>query len=92
MVAQQQEIAKSKASGESQTWEDLAKVKYTWRVAVENLRMVPPVFGGFRKDLIYIEYDGYLIPKGWQIFWVAPMTHMESSIFPEPSKFDPKYI
>ncbi|KAJ7960751.1 Cytochrome P450 family protein [Quillaja saponaria] len=89
VLQEQQEIAKSKASGESLTWDDLAKMKYTWRVAMETLRMFPPVFGGFRKALTDIEYDGYLIPKGWQIFWVAPMTHMDNSIFPEPSKFDP---
>ncbi|GMY31330.1 cytochrome P450 716B1-like [Fagus crenata] len=47
------------------TWEDLAKMKYTWRVAMETLRIHPPVF------------------------WVSPMTHMDSSILPEPSKFDP---
>ncbi|KAG2682222.1 hypothetical protein I3760_11G182400 [Carya illinoinensis] len=84
-----QEIAKSKPSGEFLTWEDLAKMKYTWSVAMETLRMVPPVFGGFRTALKDIEFGGYLIPKGWQIFWTTPITHMDSSIFPEPSKFDP---
>ncbi|XP_038685633.1 beta-amyrin 28-monooxygenase-like [Tripterygium wilfordii] len=64
-------------------------MKYTWRVAMETLRMFPPVFGGFRRALEDIEYDGYIIPKGWQIFWVTNMTHMDGKIFPEPSKFDP---
>ncbi|KAL5548334.1 hypothetical protein UlMin_003565 [Ulmus minor] len=74
-VLQEQEgIARTKAFGESLTWEDLAKMKFTWRVAMETLRVVPPVFGGFRKALKDIEYGGYIIPKG---------------IFPEPSKFDP---
>lgn len=67
VVAEQEEIAKSKASGESLTWEDLAKMKYTWTVAMEILRMFPPVFGGFRKAMADIEYGGYLIPKGWQV-------------------------
>ncbi|KAJ7960750.1 Cytochrome P450 family protein [Quillaja saponaria] len=89
VLQEQQEIAKSKNSGESLTWADLAKMKYTWRVAMETLRMVPPVFGSFRKALTDTEYNGYLIPKGWLIFWVIPMTHMDSSIFPEPSKFNP---
>ncbi|KAE8125579.1 hypothetical protein FH972_020362 [Carpinus fangiana] len=87
--AEQEEIAKTKPSGEFLTWEDLAKMKYTWKVAMETLRMFPPVFGGFRNALKDIEYGGYLIPKGWQIFWAMPMTHMDSNIFPEPSKFDP---
>ncbi|XP_038685626.1 cytochrome P450 716B1-like [Tripterygium wilfordii] len=86
---EQEEIAKSKLRGESLTWEDLAKMKYTWRVALETLRMIPPAFGGFRKALRDIEFDGYIIPKGWQIFWVSSMTQMDEHIFPEPSKFDP---
>ncbi|KAE8125582.1 hypothetical protein FH972_020365 [Carpinus fangiana] len=89
VLQEQEEIAKTKPSGEFLTWEDLTKMKYTWRVAMETLRMVPPGFGGFRKALKDIEYGGYLIPKGWQIFWAMPMTHMDSNIFPEPSKFDP---
>ncbi|KAK9268433.1 hypothetical protein L1049_000183 [Liquidambar formosana] len=89
ILQEQENIARSKPSGEFLTWEDLAKMKYTWRVAMETLRMFPPVFGGFRKALKDIEYGGYVIPKGWQIFWAASMTHMDNSIFPEPSKFDP---
>ncbi|OMP04426.1 Cytochrome P450 [Corchorus olitorius] len=89
-VLQEQElIAKSKPSGEFLTWEDLAKMKYTWKVAMETLRLFPPIFGGFRKAVKDIEYDGYLIPKDWNIFWVTGMTQMDDSIFPEPSKFDP---
>ncbi|KAJ7960749.1 Cytochrome P450 [Quillaja saponaria] len=64
VLQEPQEIAKSKNSGESLTWADLAKMKYTWRVAMETLRMVPPVFGSFRKALTDTEYNGYLIPKG----------------------------
>lgn len=61
------EIAKSKPSGEFLTWEDLSKMKYTWRVALETLRMIPPVFGGFRTVLEDIHFGGYLIPKGWKV-------------------------
>lgn len=68
MVTEQEEIiAKKKLPGEPLTWEDLTKMKYTWRVANETLRMFPPVFGGFRKALKDIEYGGYIIPKGWQV-------------------------
>lgn len=34
---------------------------------METLRTFPPLFGGFRKTLEDIEYQGYLIPKGWQV-------------------------
>lgn len=33
---------------------------------MEILRLIPPAFGGFRQVLKDIEFDGYLIPKGWQ--------------------------
>ncbi|KAF8023743.1 hypothetical protein BT93_F1052 [Corymbia citriodora subsp. variegata] len=89
VLQEQEEIAESKTSGEPLTWEDLARMKYTWRVAMETLRMVPPVFAGFRVALKDIDYSGYIIPKGWQIFWASSTTHMDESIFPEPSKFDP---
>nr|ACU19728.1 unknown [Glycine max] len=89
VLQEQEEIAKGKLSGEALTWEDLSKMKYTWRVAMETIRMFPPIFGGFRKAATDIEYDGYFIPKGWQIFWVTAMTHMDENIFPEPSKIDP---
>ncbi|KAM0881065.1 hypothetical protein ACQ4PT_033186 [Festuca glaucescens] len=89
MVQEHEEIAKNKADGEALTWEDLTKMKLTWRVAQETLRVVPPIFGSFRKALEDIEFDGYCIPKGWQVFWTANVTHMDASIFPEPEKFDP---
>ncbi|XP_038685629.1 cytochrome P450 716B1-like [Tripterygium wilfordii] len=89
VVQEQEEITKTKSKGEPLKWEDLAKMKYTWRVATETLRMFPPVFGGFRSALKEIEYEGYTIPKGWQIFWVSSMTHMDDRLFPEPTKFDP---
>jgi cytochrome P450 len=42
-------------------------MKLTWRVAQETLRTVPPIFGSFRRALEDIEFDGYSIPKGWQV-------------------------
>ncbi|KAK1680136.1 hypothetical protein QYE76_040984 [Lolium multiflorum] len=89
MVQEHEEIAKNKADGEALTWEDLTKMKFTWRVAQETLRIIPPVFGNFRRALEDIEFDGYSIPKGWQVFWTANVTHMDASIFQEPAKFDP---
>ncbi|KAL5840532.1 hypothetical protein ACOSQ4_013140 [Xanthoceras sorbifolium] len=88
VLQEQEEIAKSKAPGELLTWEDLAKMKYTWRVAIEILRMTPPVFCSFRTVLRDFEYEGYIIPKGWQVMWAACMTQMDEKIFPDPSKFD----
>ncbi|VAI51244.1 unnamed protein product [Triticum turgidum subsp. durum] len=89
MVQEHEEIAMNKGDGDALTWEDLTKMKFTWRVAQEILRTVPPIFGNFRRALEDVEFDGYLIPKGWQVFWTANVTHMDASIFHEPAKFDP---
>lgn len=65
--SEQEEIAKNKAPGEPLTWDDLNKMKYTWRVASEILRIHPPINFTFRKAIQDIEYGGYIIPKGWQV-------------------------
>lgn len=80
MDIEQEEIAKSKASGELLTWNDLAKMKYTWRVALETLRIYPPVYGAFKKVLKDFEYEGHTIPKGWQ---VRKNSIFEQFIFPQ---------
>ncbi|GJN32489.1 hypothetical protein PR202_gb21003 [Eleusine coracana subsp. coracana] len=88
--AEHDEVAKGKGDGEALlTWEDLGKMKFTWRVAQETLRVVPPVFDNFRTAIQDVEFGGYTIPKGWQVFWTAGVTHMDAAIFPEPHKFDP---
>ncbi|KAK1304983.1 hypothetical protein QJS10_CPB11g01298 [Acorus calamus] len=67
VLREQEEIVKNKAPGERLTWEDLNKMKYTWRVAMEVSRIVPPTIGIMRRVLKDIEYKGYRIPKGWQV-------------------------
>jgi len=89
MVQEHDAIAKSKGDGEALTWEDLAGMKFTWRAAQEMLRLVPPIFGTFRRATKDIEFNGYVIPKGWQVMWAAAATHMDGSLFPEPAKFNP---
>ncbi|KAF7051565.1 hypothetical protein CFC21_059795 [Triticum aestivum] len=89
MVQEHEEIARNKVEGEALTWEDLSKMKFTWQVAQETLRINPPVFGTSSTALEDIEFDGYHIPKGWQVIWTAIATHMDPSIFHEPAKFDP---
>jgi len=88
--AEHDEIAKNKqGDGEALTWNDLAKMKFTWTVAMETLRLVPPSFGLFRRAIEDTEFGGYLIPKGWQVFLASSVTHMDAAIFHEPAKFDP---
>ncbi|XP_076884237.1 cytochrome P450 716B1-like [Bidens hawaiensis] len=89
LVREQQEISSNKAPKEYLTWEDLSKMKYTWRVASEILRINPPVALSFRRAKQDIEYGGFIIPKGWQVLISMPMTHMDDRIFQNPTMFDP---
>lgn len=83
------EIAKSKAPGELLSWDDIQKMRYSWNVACEVLRLAPPLQGAFREAMTDFIFNGFSIPKGWKIYWSANSTHKSAEYFPEPEKFDP---
>ncbi|CAJ1960592.1 unnamed protein product [Sphenostylis stenocarpa] len=90
VLEEQMEIIKQREGTEERlTWAEIQKMKYTWRVAQELMRMIPPLFGSFRKALKDTNYQGYDIPRGWQVYWAAYGTHMNDAIFENPQQFDP---
>ncbi|CAI9108350.1 OLC1v1007923C1 [Oldenlandia corymbosa var. corymbosa] len=90
VLKEQRSIAEAKSSsGEPLNWKDLQKMKYTWNVASEVLRLLPPVQGNFREALVDLNYSDFFIPKGWKLYWSPHTTHRNPEYFPEPEKFDP---
>lgn len=89
VLKEQHEIAESKGAGEFLQWEDLQKMKYSWNVVSETIRLYPPVIGAFREAVTDINFEGYDIPKGWKLYWSASLIHADPSIFPNSKNFDP---
>lgn len=66
------DILRNKAAEEKLTWADIQRMKYTWQVAQELMRMIPPIICNFRKALKDTNFGGYDIPEGWQVNIISP--------------------
>ncbi|PIN10908.1 Cytochrome P450 CYP4/CYP19/CYP26 subfamily [Handroanthus impetiginosus] len=86
---EQMNIAKSKGPDEHLTWEDIEKMKYSWNMVRESLRLMPPAQGAFSEAITEFTYAGFTIPRGWKAFWNVHSSHKNPKYFPEPEKFDP---
>ncbi|KAJ7959537.1 putative Cytochrome P450 [Quillaja saponaria] len=90
VLEEQKQIVNAKEGSEANlNWADLQMMKYTWRVALELMRITPPVFGNFKSASRDTNFDGFDILKGWKVLWVAAGTNMDKNIFEDPEKFDP---
>lgn len=67
-MTEQLEISQGKEAGELLQWEDIQKMKFSWNVASEVMRLAPPVGGAYRKAIKDFTYADYNIPNEWKVF------------------------
>ncbi|XP_056689444.1 abscisic acid 8'-hydroxylase 2 isoform X2 [Spinacia oleracea] len=71
------------------TWEDTRNMPLTSRVIQETLRTASILSFTFREAVHDVEFEGYLIPKGWKVLPLFRSIHHCAEFFPHPEKFDP---
>ncbi|KAK9144076.1 hypothetical protein Sjap_003979 [Stephania japonica] len=74
---------------EGLSWADTKKMPVTSRVIQETLRVASILSFTFREAVEDVEYQGYLIPKGWKVLPLFRNIHHSPEIFTDPDKFDP---
>ncbi|XP_074270481.1 abscisic acid 8'-hydroxylase CYP707A2 [Silene latifolia] len=92
-VTEEQEaiIKEKEESGEENIlkWTDTKKMPYTNKVIQETLRVASILSFTFREAVEDVEYEGYLIPKGWKVLPLFRNIHHSPKNFTDPEKFDP---
>lgn len=71
------------------TMSQLDQMPYLELVLREVERLHPPISGGFRGIVDSCELNGYHIPRGWQLLYRPPETHLDAQVYTNPERFDP---
>ncbi|CAI9108154.1 OLC1v1007689C1 [Oldenlandia corymbosa var. corymbosa] len=70
-------------------WEDTKRMPFTTRVIQETLRSASILSFTFREAVEDVEFQGYVIPKGWKVLPLFRSIHHSPQFYPQPHKFDP---
>ncbi|KAJ8512969.1 hypothetical protein OPV22_003403 [Ensete ventricosum] len=92
VTEEQEEVTKKKEAGDedkSLTWADTKRMPLTLRVIQETMRVASILSFTFREAVEDVEYEGYLIPKGWKVLPLFRNIHHSPENFSDPEKFDP---
>ncbi|CAB4309370.1 unnamed protein product [Prunus armeniaca] len=89
MRTKEEEEGDDEGNQKALSWADTKKMPMTSRVIQETLRVASILSFTFREAVEDVEYEGYLIPKGWKVLPLFRNIHHSPEIFPEPEKFDP---
>ncbi|XP_002975946.2 abscisic acid 8'-hydroxylase 1 isoform X2 [Selaginella moellendorffii] len=90
VTAEHENIRRSKPEGaKGLTWADTKNMPLTSRVIQETMRLATILSFTFREAVQDVEYNGYVIPKGWKVMPLFRNIHHSPEFFLEPQKFDP---
>lgn len=88
-VTEEQEGIMKEKDDKGLTWVDTKNMPITSRVIQETLRVASILSFTFREAVEDVEFEGYLIPKGWKVLPLFRNIHHSPENFTEPEKFDP---
>ncbi|KAH9609658.1 hypothetical protein KSS87_021459 [Heliosperma pusillum] len=89
VLKEQLQIIEEKNPGELLTWIDIQKMKYSWNVVCETMRLRPPSVGSFKEAIKDFTYETFNIPKGYKVHWSVHSTNKNPKYFTNPEEFDP---
>ena len=68
----------------------LKKMVYLEQVIKEVLRQAPPVSSGLRKVIQDCSFQGWRIPRGWNVIYQISSVLQDPDIYQQPEKFNPE--
>ncbi len=68
---------------------DWPKLRYTYAVLAESMRLYPPAWALGRRALESLEIGGYTIPAEAVVIMCQWTMHRDARYFPDPERFDP---